>query len=58
MSGMVYEGISTNKGIKVPEEEALEYALQQIQSVESEREEFLEWFYSGNWVKEREEDGF
>lgn len=52
MSGMVYEGISTNKGIKVPEEEALEYALQQIQSVESEREEFLEWFYSGNWVRE------
>lgn len=58
MLGMGYEGICTNKGIKVPEEEALEYALHQIQSVESERKEFLEWFYSGNWVKEREDDKF
>lgn len=50
-----YEGIQTNKGIIVEEEDAFDYALEQITNDEDEKKAFIEWFFSGNWI-EREEN--
>lgn len=45
-----YEEVRT--GIFVLEEDAYEYALEKISQDEDLQKEFVEWFYSGNWVKE------
>lgn len=54
LNGAGYEEIGT--GIFVPEEDAYEYAMERISSDEDLQKEFkemfVEWFYSGNWVKE------
>lgn len=58
-----YSGVGTNKGIFVPEESALDFALErsglkiadkaQFESEWGEGgKEFVELFYSGDWVKE------
>ncbi len=40
-------------GLFVPEEDAFLYALERIRgATEEEKQEFVEWFYSGNWVHE------
>ena len=40
-------------GVFVPEEEAFEYAMERVSlGTDKEKQEFVEWFYSGNWVKE------
>lgn len=36
----------------VPEEDAYDYALERISQDEGLKQEFVEWFYSGNWIKE------
>lgn len=37
----------------VPEEDAFLYALRRIkEGTEEEKWEFVDWFYSGNWIKE------
>lgn len=38
--------------IFVPEEDAYDYALERISLDEESKQEFVEWFYSGNWIKE------
>ena len=44
-------------GIFVPEKEAFEYALGIVlQDEEGLKQEFVEWFYSGNWIKEYQEN--
>lgn len=49
-----YKEIGT--GIFVPEEDAYDYAMERISQDEDLRKEFkeavVEWFYSGNWIKE------
>lgn len=49
-----YEEIGT--GTFVPEKDAYEYAMERISQDEDLQKEFketvVEWFYSGNWVKE------
>lgn len=35
----------------VPDDEAFDYALERIQNDENEKKEFVEWFFSGNWVR-------
>lgn len=54
LNGAGYEEIGT--WIFVPEEDAYEYAMERISSDENLQKEFkemfVEWFYSGNWVKE------
>ncbi len=50
-SGPGWREIGT--GIFVPEKEAFEYALEIVlQDEEGLKQEFVEWFYSGNWIKE------
>ncbi len=55
MSG--YTGIGPESGTFVPEGVAFEYALERCTKGTSEdkaefRKMLVEWFYSGNWVKE------
>lgn len=45
-----YEEAKT--GIFVMEEDAFEYALERVSQDEHLKKEFVEWFYSGNWIKE------
>jgi hypothetical protein len=57
MSG--YLGIGPEEGAFVPGEKAYGYALERcLSGTEEEQEEFremlVEWYYSGNWIKEEE----
>lgn len=37
----------------VPEEDAFSYAMERIkEGTEEEKWEFIDWFYSSNWIKE------
>ena len=57
---LCYVGFATEKGVIIPVEDALEYAMERCKSNEDDRKEFeqefgqeiVEWFYSGNFVKE------
>lgn len=52
-----YAGLGDDLGTFVPEEEAFQYAMQRVQWSDYWRKEFVDWFYSGDWVpEEREED--
>ena len=51
----MYKGIMGNTGIVIEESEAFDYALENIKTGEL-KEEFVEWFFSGNWIKEPEND--
>ena len=60
---MLYVGILTERGTIVPESEAFEYAMERIASNPEDARQFekefgeqiVEWFYSGNFVKENAE---
>lgn len=54
LQGEGYEEIGT--GVFVPEEDAYDYALERVSQDEEEKKEFVEWFYSGNWIKKNKED--
>lgn len=41
-----------DNGVFVPAEDGYEYALERISLDEELKQEFVEWFYSGNWVRE------
>lgn len=45
-----YKEMST--GIFVTEEDAYQYALERISQNEELKQELVEWFCSGNWIKE------
>ena len=53
---MVYEGILKERGKTIPFEYALGYALDKVLNDEELKAEFLEWFYSGNWLEVEEEE--
>lgn len=49
----MYVGICKERGIIVVDENAFRYALERIvHGTPEEQQEFVAWFYSGNWVKE------
>ena len=50
-----YVGIQQEDGNVVPEEQAFAYALCRVMDNPEEKKEFIDWFYSGNWLKEEEE---
>lgn len=51
LNGPGYLEIGT--GNFVPEEDAFKYALERLlSSTEELKNEFVEWFYSGSWIKE------
>jgi hypothetical protein len=48
-----YIGILNNKGIEIPEDEAFEYAKNHLDEMnERDKQEFVEWFFSGDFIKE------
>ena len=47
-----YVGICKEYGICVDEDDAFLYAICRILSSDAEQKEFVEWYYSGNWIKE------
>ena len=60
---MFYVGILSERGTIIPESEAFEYAMERCKANEDDRkaferefgQEIVEWFYSGNFVKENVE---
>lgn len=54
LNGVGYTEMGTR--IFVPEEDAYDYAMERISLDEDLQKEFketvVEWFYSGNWIKE------
>ena len=53
----MYIGIGPEDGIMITEEQAFDYALERSlhgtpQDQQDFKELLLEWFYSGNWIKE------
>ena len=46
-----YGYINIFNNIFVPDEEALDYAKEQEEQGDMEESEFIEWFYSGNWIR-------
>lgn len=50
LNGTGYEEIGT--GVFVSDEDAFDYALERISQDDDLKQEFVEWFYSGNWIKE------
>lgn len=48
-----YIGFTENEGIVVPEEDAFEYAKNHLDELnERDKKEFVEWFFSGDFIKE------
>ena len=53
----MYIGIAgQEKEICVNDCDAYQYALEQMQWSDELRKEFVEWFYSGNYIYEEEQD--
>lgn len=53
----MYKGIFKEEGNFVEDEAAFYYALQRIiQGTKKDKAEFIEWFYSGNWLYEKEDE--
>lgn len=48
---MQYIGICKERGNVVEEKFCFGYALNRILSNKEEKQEFIEWYYSGNWIK-------
>lgn len=54
---MRYRGIGPEKGRTVEELFSYEYAKAHLDELsEQDKKEFVEWFFSGNWYKEDEDD--
>lgn len=53
---IVYDGIFEEDGNVVGEDVALSYALERIRNGrKEEQEEFVKWYFSGNWIEKEEE---
>jgi len=52
---MNYKGMFCEKGIIVEGTCAFDYAIERlINGTEEEKQEFQDWYFSGNWVKKNE----
>jgi hypothetical protein len=50
-----YIGIGSEQGKVIPAEKAFDYALERITNgTTEEKQEFTDWFYSGDWYYEEE----
>lgn len=61
MSKVIYVGLGPEKDTVVEEDQAYQYALERcLHGTPQDRQDFkemlVEWFYSGNWLKEKIED--
>ena len=46
-----YKGVCREAGKEVDKKYAFGYALERILENDGEREEFVEWYYSGIWIE-------
>lgn len=53
---MYYLGICSEKGKVVNKEYCFGYALDRVINNKDEQQEFVEWYYSGNWIKVKDGD--
>lgn len=53
---MYYIGICKERGIRVKDEFCLAYAVDRVLTNKNDQKEFIEWFYSGNWIKIKKGD--
>ena len=53
---MAFRGICIESGNYVPDDGAFGYALSRVLNSEKEKAEFVEWYYSGSWIKEDEDE--
>lgn len=53
---MVYKGIGPERGKVVHKDDAFDVALEEVASNREIRQEFIDWFFSGNWVKTEEDE--
>ena len=54
---MRYVGIGPERGREVEETAAFEYAANHLDDLpEEDKKDFVDWFFSGNWVKEDDEE--
>lgn len=52
----MYIGICCEAGNTIEEKNAFGYALSRILASNEEQQEFIDWYYSGNWIKTDEGD--
>lgn len=56
MKNTGFIGVGPEQGTYVSGEDAYTYALERCaMASEKEKEEFVEWYYSGNWIRTEEE---
>lgn len=55
---MFYVGICKERGNVIDENFCFGYAIDRILSNKEEKKEFIEWYYSGNWIKINKEGEF
>lgn len=48
---MYYIGICKERNILIKGEFCLAYAVDRVLTNPDDQKEFIEWFYSGNWIK-------
>lgn len=54
-----YIGIGSEQGKVIPAEKAFEYALERVKNgTDYEKQEFVEWFYSGDFYYEKTKEEF
>lgn len=54
---IVYEGVGPETGIVVSKDMAFAYAMERMKNAdESEKSEFVEWYFSGDWIKKEEKE--
>lgn len=53
---MGYKGILKEDGLLIPDEDALIFALWRVLCRGEGKEQFIEWFFSGNWLEAEEDE--
>lgn len=54
---MFYKGIGPNRGKIVPKDEAFDFAITALASDHvGIKKEFVEWYFSGDWIETDEEE--
>lgn len=53
----MYKNISPTGTVNVTDDEAFDYAKSHLDEMpEHDKKEFVRWFFSGNWVREAEDE--
>lgn len=56
MPGNGWIGIGPEEGTFIPDENALQYAKERLEWDQELQKDFVEWFYSGNYIRVEQEE--